>query len=81
MGASTGSSRSACVWWVDTKPESSGVRLSEARGGNRKREEVKVGEHIPSNNVKPPSHLQLPHPRATVRSPRKPNHCLSLTSD
>jgi hypothetical protein len=24
---------------------------------------------------------QLPHPRTTVRSPRKPNHCLSLTSD
>jgi hypothetical protein len=23
---------------------------------------------------------QLPHPRTTVRSPRKPNHCLSLTS-
>jgi hypothetical protein len=31
-------------------------------------------------NYIPLFNSQLPHPRTSVRSPRKPNHCLSLTS-
>jgi hypothetical protein len=37
--------------------------------------------NLPASGCRPPPTPQLPHPRTTVRSPRKPNHCLSLTSD
>jgi hypothetical protein len=52
-----------------------------ARGASRTGKN-KMNPYPPNPTAHPPlMSSQLPHPRATIRSPRKPNHCLSLTSD